>query len=141
MIDLDHFKAINDRYGHPAGDACLRATADLIKAIGREHECHAARYGGEEFVVVFPLCDQATAFSHAEKIRSAIEASAIAISADKALHITASIGVATRLGALAANPDTLVASADSALYRAKRSGRNVVRTADDGMIAPHKASA
>lgn len=133
MIDLDHFKSVNDRFGHIAGDACLRATASIIRAASRDHECHAARFGGEEFVVVFPACDRDAAFARAERIRIEIAAAVIEVNDGESLSVTASIGVATRLCSQAANPDALLASADGALYLAKRSGRNVVRIADDDM--------
>ncbi len=78
MLDLDHFKDFNDRYGHPAGDEALRAFADILRSCLRDHDL-AARYGGEEFAVILPGVDDATARAVAERIRSRTEVTLISL--------------------------------------------------------------
>jgi diguanylate cyclase (GGDEF)-like protein len=130
MIDLDHFKNINDRLGHPAGDQALADVGAAITSAVRASD-FAGRNGGEEFVVLLPDTDQAGAVAAAEKIRLAIEAIDIA-GADPPL--TASLGIATYPDH-AINAERLERLADAALYTAKRSGRNRVEIADshDGL--------
>jgi diguanylate cyclase (GGDEF)-like protein len=126
VIDLDHFKSINDRFGHEAGDAALKHVAGVL-----EHTCRgphmAGRQGGEEFVALFEDVDAAGAHAAAERIRHAIEAAPFAASSAGAapLTITASIGV----GVLAPEDkafDDLLRRADQAVYAAKQAGRNCV---------------
>jgi two-component system cell cycle response regulator len=125
MIDLDHFKAVNDTYGHQTGDHVLRDVAQLL-----QHEVRSvdivARYGGEEFVVVLPetVTDGAVAF--AERIRERIETRMFETNGHSLL-LTTSIGVATFPSPRVASMDDLIARADEALYRAKADGRNRVR--------------
>ena len=124
MIDADHFKRINDQYGHAAGDAVLRHLAAGMTATFRAMDV-LARFGGEEFVVLMPHTDVASAIQHAERLRSAIEALRIPLDDGGELRITASFGVA------ACRPDddsldAAIAGADECLYRAKRQGRNRV---------------
>jgi diguanylate cyclase (GGDEF)-like protein len=115
MVDLDHFKKLNDSYGHTAGDECLRAVAQTLEAAIRENgDDVVARWGGEEFVILLGAADQASAVAVAQRIRAGIEA----------LGITASLGVAVR--ANDADPVALIDRADRALYSAKRAGRNRV---------------
>ncbi len=129
IIDVDHFKKFNDRYGHPLGDECLRKVAQAILAGMRRSGDMAARYGGEEFVVVLPDTDLAGAQMVAETIRAHVESLVIE-------HADASGGVVTvSIGAHAGIPRTaddsgaaFVAAADAALYRAKVNGRNSVAT-------------
>lgn len=125
LLDVDFFKAYNDHYGHPAGDACLRAVGDAARSSLRGTDSVFARYGGEEFAVVLPNADARAAARVAERIRAAIEARHLphAHSAVSA-HVTVSIGVASMRPVTAATPRVLVASADAALYRAKQTGRN-----------------
>lgn len=126
MIDIDHFKAYNDHYGHIAGDQCLmRVAASLRNGISRSGDL-VARYGGEEFVVVLPATDREAAETVAERLRSGIEGLAIK-QARSAVGpgVTVSVGCAT--GSLPGNelrPDRLVACADAMLYRSKANGRN-----------------
>ena len=125
MIDLDHFKGVNDTYGHLAGDQVLRDVAAVL-----QHEMRSvdivARYGGEEFVVVLPETATDGAVAFAERLRERIEARAFE-STGHALLLTASIGVATFPSARVASMEDLLARADEALYRAKADGRNRVR--------------
>jgi diguanylate cyclase (GGDEF)-like protein len=126
VIDLDHFKAVNDRYGHAAGDAVLRATADLLK----RHERGAdlpARLGGEEFAILLPETDLEGAVALAERLRAACEALRVTVPGGlwSGLSITMSVGVAT------CDPEDktfedLLRRADATLYRAKHEGRNRV---------------
>jgi diguanylate cyclase (GGDEF)-like protein len=126
MLDIDHFKSYNDRYGHPAGDACLKRVANCIQAELRSADDVAARYGGEEMVVILPGADVRTASMVAERIRLRLESLGIPHEGNGANRVvTASFGVAsTPIAVISA--DQLVATADAALYAAKREGRNRV---------------
>jgi diguanylate cyclase (GGDEF)-like protein/PAS domain S-box-containing protein len=126
MIDLDHFKTINDTYGHQVGDEVLRAFAGLCRGRLREHDV-AGRLGGEEFGVLLPNADIDAACGIAEEIRAAI--AALEIPGAPALRVSASIGVSP----VSPDEDSLdpaLARADAALYAAKGAGRNCVRAAD-----------
>jgi diguanylate cyclase (GGDEF)-like protein len=127
MIDLDYFKQFNDTYGHPAGDACLRSTAEVLATLIVRAGDLAARYGGEEFVVLLPNTHRTGALAVAEKIRQAVAALQLPHRQSPAGVVTASLGVAT----LADEGDyttagDLIERADRHLYAAKRSGRNTV---------------
>jgi diguanylate cyclase (GGDEF)-like protein len=126
MIDLDHFKAINDTKGHLAGDDVLREIAHLLKESVRSVDV-VARYGGEEFVVVLPETPQIGAVKFAERMRERI-AGMTFVQAHGGVTLTASIGVATFPGQEIIAVDDLFARADEALYRAKALGRNKVCT-------------
>ncbi len=132
LLDLDHFKPLNDRYGHPLGDECLAAVASTISDTVRATDV-VCRWGGDEVAIILPATDQAGALKAAEKIRSAIEALRFLskMNSDEYVSVTASIGVATALpepdGTIAAPQDLLLA-ADRALYRAKHDGHNRVAT-------------
>ncbi|GIE78692.1 hypothetical protein Aph02nite_46420 [Actinoplanes philippinensis] len=121
VIDLDHFKRINDTYGHLTGDIVLRAAAARISAVSRAGDL-VARWGGEEFVVLLPRTGDADAADIAERIRQEIARTPVDLTG-ATLTITASIGVATGPHA---DGDLLVDRADQALYDAKRAGRNRV---------------
>jgi diguanylate cyclase (GGDEF)-like protein len=126
FLDLDNFKAINDTYGHQAGDEVLECTAELLKSLLGKDEL-AARYGGEEFVMVLNAKDSVAAAKLADKIRTAIQTKRIA-SKGTDISFTASIGVATSDAAHRfKSPDELIAAADGAVYAAKSGGRNCVR--------------
>lgn len=126
FLDIDHFKAINDAHGHPAGDVCLRAVARHVAA-GLQPPQVLGRYGGEEFVAILPGASDEEAVAVAERLRRSIEA--LAIDADDTrLHLTVSIGVAA-MASPNEQPDQLIAKADRALYQAKSDGRNCVRAA------------
>lgn len=120
MIDIDHFKSINDRFGHAEGDVALRAVAEVLRGRVRVFDS-VARFGGEEFVIAMPGTRQDEAMAAAERVRYAIAAQAIGA---QALTITVSIGVA--YGTPATSPADLLHEADMALYEAKRGGRNRV---------------
>ena len=123
MIDIDHFKKINDNYGHLVGDVVLRGTVKLIKESIREVD-FLARYGGEEFVVILPQTDREGAFLVGERIRKSI-ASASIKAFDEVLNITVSIGIAN-YPVNSVYPNLLIEVADKALYKAKQKGRNRV---------------
>jgi diguanylate cyclase (GGDEF)-like protein len=124
MLDLDHFKDFNDRFGHPGGDEALRAFAHLLAASVRDGDV-AARYGGEEFALFLDGLDGPAAAEIAERIRARAEATIIALGPGKTGRITVSIGVATTPGH-GSDRASLLRSADAALYQAKLGGRNRV---------------
>jgi diguanylate cyclase (GGDEF)-like protein len=126
MIDLDHFKQVNDTYGHQAGDQALRVLADLLRASARAGDL-ACRYGGEEFLLILPRLAAPTVLARAEAWCRAFAAEPVRHS-ELAMAITLSIGIAT-YPEHGATPDALVEQADLALYLAKRDGRNCVRSA------------
>jgi two-component system cell cycle response regulator len=120
IADIDHFKQINDTFGHLTGDDVLFEVANRIKTCMRSYDS-VGRYGGEEFLLVVPGCDQSQAFQVAEKIRKAVSQTPLHMSqAEKT--VTISLGVCTRTGET--TPEQMITAADSALYRAKGSGRN-----------------
>jgi two-component system, cell cycle response regulator len=119
MIDVDHFKDINDRHGHRIGDCVLQGVSAILRVNLREVDL-VARYGGEEFVVIVAASDEISAVNVAERLRIAIEQALI----EPEVRVTVSIGVAASAAAFSAL--SLIEQADSALYEAKRSGRNKV---------------
>jgi two-component system, cell cycle response regulator len=127
LLDIDHFKRINDERGHLVGDAVLRQIGALVEASVRTVDI-AARYGGEEFVLILPETSQDGGIIFAERLRESIERYPFDASGDEPLHLTASIGVATFPSPRVDSTEDLFARADEALYRAKSSGRNQVRT-------------
>jgi len=127
MVDVDHFKAVNDDYGHAAGDKALRAIADTLRGNTRAFDS-LARYGGEEFVVVMPGTAIDDALQAAERLREAVAATPFAYEPGRSVRLTVSIGAACC--PLHANtPEALLRAADVALYAAKRAGRNRVEVA------------
>ena len=151
LIDVDHFKLYNDRYGHPAGDACLRAVADALNSASLRPADLVARYGGEEFTLILPNTPRAGAKHMAHRVLDAVEALGIPHQASlTGRHVTVSIGVAcyddasdcwiepssdsrpTGLQASCCTSDDLLAAADKALYAAKHGGRAQARLLDVG---------
>jgi diguanylate cyclase (GGDEF)-like protein/PAS domain S-box-containing protein len=133
LLDLDYFKRFNDRYGHQVGDDCLRAVSACVKGMVSRPADVVARYGGEEIAVILPNTDTAGAVELAEKMRSAIEKLRITHegNAEGGGWVTASFGAATALsrdGGTMAMPEGLLQAADTALYKAKKQGRNCVAT-------------
>jgi diguanylate cyclase (GGDEF)-like protein/PAS domain S-box-containing protein len=131
LVDIDHFKSLNDRYGHPFGDDCLRAVAAAIKLTPRRTIDLVARYGGDEFAIILPCTGAEGSLGIAERVRAAIEDLRIphAGSPQAGAVVTASLGVASALARhspMAKMPERLLQHADSALYRAKQDGRNRV---------------
>ncbi len=127
MLDIDHFKRFNDRLGHPAGDQALRTLVQTLGQRLRDMD-FVARYGGEEFAVVMPGADRVSALSTAERLRSAVESATFGLPANSD-RLTVSIGVAV-YPEDADDASSLLTAADSALYSAKRAGRNTVRAAE-----------
>lgn len=126
MIDIDHFKRYNDRYGHPEGDACLQRVAEAMRQGARHGLDTVARYGGEEFALVLPETTLEAAEETAARVQAGIGALAQPHLASRFGRITASIGVAAITPDANATADQLVAAADQALYAAKERGRNCV---------------
>jgi two-component system cell cycle response regulator len=124
MIDLDYFKDVNDRYGHPVGDAALRIVAQLLLLCLRKTDL-LARYGGEEFAVLLPETPIEGAMVIAERIRQTVCQKPITAEGCPLL-VSVSVGVASHENELEATPEVLLKKADLALYRAKASGRNRV---------------
>lgn len=127
MIDIDHFKQVNDKYGHQAGDAILAGAAGLIKKRLRETDV-LARYGGEEFVMIATPMELSGAVTLAERIRSMVEEAEFE-HGGRRIKITISIGVSTWVPAMKDDFEELIRLADDALYGAKEEGRNRVRSA------------
>ncbi|AVF04275.1 GGDEF domain-containing protein [Devosia indica] len=124
MVDLDHFKAINDTHGHAAGDEALRHVAGQFRCAIRRRDL-LARIGGEEFAVLLPSTDEWGAIMVAERLRALIASSTLDVETGT-INLTASIGV-TALRKGDHNPDDAMGRADRALYRSKDEGRNRVR--------------
>ena len=127
LADVDHFKKINDRYGHGAGDAVLVTAMQRIASCLRSYDV-VGRYGGEEFLIIAPGCDLELAHKLAERIRVAVGEQAVDLG-DESATITLSLGVT--LGTAESDPEFLVALADTAMYQAKRNGRNRVEVGLD----------
>jgi diguanylate cyclase (GGDEF)-like protein len=126
MIDIDHFKAYNDHYGHLAGDACLRRVAGALGSVLRGTDL-LARYGGEEFAIILPGADAEAAYDVAERVREAVVALNEPHVGATGGVVTVSIGVAGTIPSRHGSADRLIETADAELYDAKRSGRNLVR--------------
>jgi diguanylate cyclase (GGDEF)-like protein len=130
VLDVDHFKALNDTYGHPAGDAALREFSQVVRRTLRGIDI-VGRWGGEEFLAVLPETDGPLALETAERVRDAVAGHTFP--AGGGVHLTCSIGVAT-YPSDGVDRDELVAAADRALYVAKRLGRNQARAAADPAV-------
>jgi diguanylate cyclase (GGDEF)-like protein len=133
MIDVDHFKLFNDRYGHVEGDVCLRRIGRLLRDAAEEPDDLPARYGGEEFALLLPRADVVRALDMAERLRAAVEELYIAHASSPLGQVTISVGVASLVPGAGERPERLVEAADSGLYAAKRNGRNTA-VADDGSV-------
>ncbi|MBA0430452.1 MULTISPECIES: GGDEF domain-containing protein [Stenotrophomonas] len=128
MIDIDHFKRLNDTYGHPEGDRRLRAVAAILDGCLQRGDDLLARYGGEEFIAALPSSDTSHALDLGERLRAAVEHAALPAPHGR---VTISVGVAWQAAGDEREPDDLVDRADQALYRAKHAGRNCVQLAPD----------
>ena len=130
LIDVDHFKAYNDRYGHQAGDRALRRVAQVVQRFARRPLDIAARYGGEEFLLALYDLGAEHVREIAEELRASVQALAIQHDDSPAAVVTASIGVAIVSPRPGRSPEGAVQLADEALYAAKRGGRNSIRVVD-----------
>jgi two-component system, cell cycle response regulator len=127
LLDVDHFKQINDTAGHLAGDSVLRQLGALLEDAVRKVDI-VARYGGEEFVAILPETTSEGGVIFAERLRERIASQAFDVNIERPVHLTVSIGIATFPSPRVASTEDLFARADEALYRAKSGGRNQVRT-------------
>jgi two-component system, cell cycle response regulator len=137
MVDLDHFKRVNDTYGHPCGDAVLHEAASRMTSSVRGYDV-VGRYGGEEFLIVVPGADMTATLGLAERIRKTFESAPIATK-EGDIKITASLGVAASMEGKRLDSDSVLRLADEALYRAKARGRNCsepATPADSDFTAP-----
>jgi diguanylate cyclase (GGDEF)-like protein len=130
LLDVDHFKGFNDSLGHQAGDACLQRVASIMKTYARRPLDLAARYGGEEFAIILFQTPREQMHAIAEAVRATVEALGIVNPAAPRTFVTVSCGVAVVTPAEGRSMHGLVQAADEALYEAKGSGRNCVRSAD-----------
>lgn len=136
LMDVDHFKAVNDTHGHLVGDEVLKAVADAIRAAVRETD-FIARYGGEEFGVILPKTHLAGALTVAERMSH--ELRRVRAGAEGAVRVTASFGVSGFPGRGITTTETLLRSADDALYRSKREGRNKISLFQASLFLPRNA--
>ncbi|HEV1998141.1 MAG TPA: GGDEF domain-containing protein [Candidatus Dormibacteraeota bacterium] len=134
ILDLDHFKMVNDRHGHAVGDDVLVAAATALRAFARQADT-VARIGGEEFAMIMPATDATSAYAAVERARRAVERVPAKAEDGSALTVTASAGVAVSTAPGGLSMDDLFREADDALYEAKRRGRD--RTAMREALAHH----
>ena len=128
LLDIDHFKHVNDSYGHQAGDQALRLVAAVVRQNVRPYDV-VGRWGGEELLLIFVGATMAEAEAIAERVRAKIAAAPLTLTDGRQIAVTASVGIASTEADEARTLETLVHDADGALYRAKADGRNRVRTA------------
>ena len=130
MIDIDHFKAFNDHYGHPEGDAVLSQLAKVLRSAVQRPGDAVARYGGEEFTVVLPLTHAVGARAIAQRIQDRLaEEDIVNLASPLGERVTVSIGLASMVPSSDQTASELIAAADQALYEAKKSGRNQIAIA------------
>jgi diguanylate cyclase (GGDEF)-like protein len=129
LVDIDFFKAFNDRYGHPAGDEALRLAAAAAGRVMRRPGDLLARYGGEEFVAILPATDLAAAMGIAERLRQQVEDIGLAHDGSPWGHVTVSVGVASLVATRGGRCEAVIDAADRGLYAAKGEGRNCARAA------------
>lgn len=131
LADIDHFKRVNDTYGHTTGDVVLHHVAQAIRSVVRTYDS-VGRYGGEEFLIVVPGCDIGVAQEKAEQIRRAVSADGIQSPGNRKITVTLSIGVVSVCDPL--DYQKVLDTADGALYRAKQSGRNRVEVGELNLV-------
>jgi diguanylate cyclase (GGDEF)-like protein len=136
LMDLDHFKSLNDTHGHPYGDDCLRKSGRAFAGALTRAADFVARYGGEEFGAILPDCDVETACRQAEALRLAVLALNIRNDGAASGRLTLSVGVAVAIPDLDEPPAAIVARADAALYAAKAGGRDRVEVAAEIAAGP-----
>jgi diguanylate cyclase (GGDEF)-like protein len=128
MIDIDHFKKINDTYGHAVGDACIRHVAAVLKLQSRRSSDDVCRYGGEEFALILPNTDSHGALQLIESMREKLEAFPVQVEGHS-ISLTFSAGICTGLMDEEEQEVELLRQADQLLYEAKKAGRNCVKAA------------
>jgi two-component system cell cycle response regulator len=132
MVDVDHFKRVNDELGHQAGDHALRGLAATLRAVVRTEDV-PGRWGGEEFVLLLPYTDFPGTFAMADRTRAVVAATPVVLPSGAELHLTVSVGLSVGRGT---PPLELLQRADAALYRAKAAGRNRVEADRTGELGP-----
>ncbi|MDO9624472.1 MAG: GGDEF domain-containing protein [Pseudomonas sp.] len=135
LLDIDHFKAVNDRYGHPLGDECLRQLAVLLRSFSQRPGDIAARYGGEEFALVLPEITLEQSLLLAERLRQAVAELIISGDAGESVCFTVSLGLIHAGRSSQYTPESMINQADLALYQAKQLGRNRVEIAEEAVVA------
>ncbi len=135
MIDVDHFKLFNDRYGHLEGDHCLRGVGEVLSKISKGEADFGARYGGEEFVLLLPGASLHKAVEIAERLRRTVESLSFANTQSPWGFVTVSVGVASLVPERGDSVEKLVEAADAGLYAAKRRGRNTVVAHDPVVLS------
>jgi diguanylate cyclase len=126
LIDVDHFKKVNDTFGHLVGDLVLKELSAIFTRSMRAYDC-VGRYGGEEFLLILPNCEMKAALARAEQLRAAVESARI-VDRETVLQVTASFGVASAAESL--ETETVIRTVDAALYQAKSNGRNCIAQAE-----------
>jgi len=137
IADIDHFKSVNDRFGHLPGDEVLSEVARRLRSSARAYDA-VGRFGGEEFLIVAPGCHAVPGLAQAERLREIVGSQPVMLK-DKPLAVTISVGVATTLDPKPEDVELLLSAADEALYRAKKGGRNRVEGESLGVAAPSDA--
>lgn len=137
FIDIDHFKAINDEFGHVAGDEVLQSLVTVLRQVAGE-EAILGRYGGDEFAVLFPSTERETAFLTMERLRQSVASFELSTLNQARIKLTISAGLAT-FPIDGRTDDELLRSADAAIYRAKVSGRDRIRLAFEDRMVPKTA--
>lgn len=125
MLDIDHFKKINDTHGHIVGDSVLQSVASTLRSCVRPMDI-LARYGGEEFAIVLPSCQPAYGRVIAERIRMAVDSAIVKVSPARDLHVSVSVGGAYAFQWIRSTPQLWIERADNQLYLAKSAGRNCI---------------
>ena len=128
LLDIEHFKTVNDIYGHLAGDAYLVEMAGILRKFSRQYDI-VCRYGGEEFIIILPETDLAAALYVAEKMRAHVEKTSLEYN-DATIRTTISVGAVQMLPGKEETSDDIISRADKALYKAKETGRNRIITTE-----------
>jgi two-component system chemotaxis response regulator CheY len=131
LLDIDHFKSVNDRHGHPVGDQALRLVAEVLAQRVRPYD-QTGRWGGEEFLLVLPRSDLAVARLVAERVRARVAATPLPLADGSQLDLRVSLGVTSTSTGTPTGVEALLRQADEALYEAKRAGRDRIRAFDPG---------